>query len=243
MQRVAVEGLLFGQFDQPAEVHHGHPVGDVLHKAQVVRDEDVGQLEFRLQFFQQVDHLGLDRDVQGRDRLVGQQQPGVQRQGPGDDDALALAAGELVGIAPGVLGQKPDDLEQPGHPLLPFVGCADAVDVERLADEVSDPAPGVQGGVRILVDDLGLTPELPQARTLEAGQVLPVEEHPARRGLLQAQQHPAQGGLAAAALPHEAEDLAGRHAEGDILHRQHEPLAARKTRALQGIMLDHVLGG
>ena len=149
-------------------------------------------------------------------------------------DALALAAGELVRVAPRVLRQEPDDLQQPLRPLLPLGGRADAVDVERLADEVSDLTPRVQGRVRVLVDDLGLAPELPQARPLEAGQVRPVEEHPARRGLLQAQQHPAQGGLAAAALPHQAEDLARRHAEGHVLHRQHEALAAGKPGPFSG---------
>ena len=46
---------------------------------------------------EQVDHLRLDRHVERGDRLVGHEQLGVQGQGPGDADALALAAGELVG--------------------------------------------------------------------------------------------------------------------------------------------------
>ena len=43
--------------------------------------------------------LRLDRDVEGRDRLVGDDELGREREGAGDADALALAAGELVGVA------------------------------------------------------------------------------------------------------------------------------------------------
>ena len=65
-----------------------------------------------LQVLEQVDDLGLDRDVERRDGLVGHQELGVERQRAGDADALALAAGELVGIAVVVLGVEPHDLEQ-----------------------------------------------------------------------------------------------------------------------------------
>jgi hypothetical protein len=50
-----------------------------------------------LQPHQQVDHRGLDGHVQRRYRLVGDDQVRVHRQRPGDGEALALAAGELVG--------------------------------------------------------------------------------------------------------------------------------------------------
>ena len=45
---------------------------------------------------QQVDDLRLDRDVERRDRLVGDQELGLDDERPGDADALALPAGELV---------------------------------------------------------------------------------------------------------------------------------------------------
>ena len=80
--------------------------------ADVVGDEDVGEAELVLQVVEQVDDLGLDRDIEGGDRLVGDDQLRVRRQGPGDPDPLALAAGELVRVAVGVLGREPDALEQ-----------------------------------------------------------------------------------------------------------------------------------
>ena len=80
--------------------------------ADVVGDEEVGEAELVLQVGEQVDDLRLDRDVEGGDRLVGDDQLRLQRQGAGDPDPLALAAGELVRVAVVVLGGEADPLEQ-----------------------------------------------------------------------------------------------------------------------------------
>src|SRR3546814_5996674 len=53
-------------------------------------------LEFLLQVGEQVQHLRLDRDVERRHRLVEHHHVGVQHQGAGNGDALALPAGEHV---------------------------------------------------------------------------------------------------------------------------------------------------
>ena len=79
-----------------------------LHHRQVVGDEDEGDAELALELVEQRDHLRLDRDVERGDRLVGDDQLGLERQRPGDGDALALAAGELVRVALGVLGREAD---------------------------------------------------------------------------------------------------------------------------------------
>ena len=99
-----------------AEVHDGDPVGDVVDDAEVVRDEDVRQVELVLQVVEQVDHLRLDRDVERGDRLVGDDQLRVQRERARDADPLPLSARELVRVAVDVIGREPDDLEQLAHP-------------------------------------------------------------------------------------------------------------------------------
>ena len=71
-----------------------------------------------LQVAQQVQHLRLDRDVERRDRLVGDQQLRFQRERARDADALALPAGELVRVAVVVLGVQPDRLHQLLHGAL-----------------------------------------------------------------------------------------------------------------------------
>jgi hypothetical protein len=65
------------------------------HHAEVVRDEQVGEPELVLQVHQQVQHLRLHRNVERRDRLVGDDERGLTDQRAGDADALALAAGEF----------------------------------------------------------------------------------------------------------------------------------------------------
>ena len=56
-----------------------------------------GDAQALLQLAQQLQHLGLHRYVQRRYRLVGHQH--LQRQRARDAHALALAAGELIGVA------------------------------------------------------------------------------------------------------------------------------------------------
>jgi hypothetical protein len=87
----------------------------VPHDGQVVRDEEVGQRELVLQFVEQVDDLGLDRDVEGRYRLVRDDEVRVEREDARDADALPLAARELVRIAADRLRGEADALEQIAH--------------------------------------------------------------------------------------------------------------------------------
>ena len=84
------------------------PVADVPHDRQVVGDEQVGEVQLPPQVGQEVDDLRPDRDVQGGDRLVADDQLGAQRQRPRHADALALAAREFVRVAVSVFGSEPD---------------------------------------------------------------------------------------------------------------------------------------
>ena len=103
MQRVAEELPPVGQLDHLAQVHHRDPVADVLDDAHVVGDEQVGQAELPLQLLQEVQDLRLDRDVEGRDRLVADDEVRLEGQRAGDPDPLSLAAGEFVRVAAGVV--------------------------------------------------------------------------------------------------------------------------------------------
>jgi hypothetical protein len=97
------------------------PLTDVAHHREVVGDEEVGEVELGLEVLEQVDDLGLDRDVEGGDRLVADDQLGVEGEGAGDADALPLAAAELVRVAVvevGVQADHPEQLLDPGVLLL-----------------------------------------------------------------------------------------------------------------------------
>jgi hypothetical protein len=91
VDRVVVDLLGRAELDDLPQVHDRDPVGDVTNDAEVVRDEDIREPELVLDVFEQVDDLCLDRDVEGRDRLVGDDQLRLQRQGAGNSDALALS--------------------------------------------------------------------------------------------------------------------------------------------------------
>ncbi len=153
MLGVLVEGRLVPDLDDPAEVHDGDPVADPLDHRQVVRDEHVGEAQFRAQPLHQVDDLGLDGDVEGRDRFVGDDQPRAGGQRAGDADALGLAAGELVRVAVDVFGDQPDEFHQVGG-AAPRVPRAHALDQQRFGDDPGHGLAGVERGVRVLEDHL-----------------------------------------------------------------------------------------
>ena len=87
----------------------------MAHHGEVVGDEQEGQREALLQVDEQVDDLRLDVDVERGDRLVGDDQRGLDRERARDADALALAAGELVRIAVDRARVEADQREQLLH--------------------------------------------------------------------------------------------------------------------------------
>ena len=95
-----------------AEVHDRDAVRDLPDDREVVGHEQVGDAEVLLEVAQQVQDLGLDRDVERRDGLVADDELRPQRDRARDADALALAAGELVRVAVVVLRVEADALHQ-----------------------------------------------------------------------------------------------------------------------------------
>src|SRR5579862_5494661 len=104
VERAAWRGL-----DNAAEIHHRDAAADMLDYGKVMGNEQIGDGEFLLQILEQVDHLGLDRDVERGDRLVADDQLGLDRKRARNADALALTAGKFVRIAAHMIGLQPDD--------------------------------------------------------------------------------------------------------------------------------------
>src|SRR6202790_1472191 len=94
---------------------------------------------FALQVDQEIDHLGLDRYVERRHRLVAHDQARTERERARDADALALTAGKLMRKILHLVGSQAHLLEQLGNPLALFVARGEAVDAERLADDIARP--------------------------------------------------------------------------------------------------------
>ena len=112
MQGITVHGVDRPNLDDLAQVHDQHPVCDVVNDVEVVRDEDVGQIECVLQVEEERENLRLDGFVKGGDRLVEDQQPRLQGERTSDVDPLALATGELVGISAAETGGVEADAVQ-----------------------------------------------------------------------------------------------------------------------------------
>jgi hypothetical protein len=215
----------------------------VAHDGQVVGDEDVGQPELVLQLLHEVDDLRLHRHVQRGHRLVADQHLGVERDAAGDADALALAARELVRVPVDVLGVEPHEVEE----LLdaraaPALGHDVLVDLERLADDVTDRHPRVERGVRVLEDDLDVATHPAHLLARRPAPVGTLEDHLAGRRLLEPHEQPAERGLAATRLADDAEGLALVQVEAHPVDGPDLPGDPAQDTPSDRVVLDQVLG-
>ena len=79
--------------------HHGDAVAQVAHNGHGVRDEEIGEAEVALEFFEQVHDLRADADIERGYRFVTHNEFGPQNQGAGNADALALSSGKFMRVA------------------------------------------------------------------------------------------------------------------------------------------------
>jgi hypothetical protein len=124
--------------DDLAEVHDGDVVGDMLHHGKVVGDEDVGEAEPLLEVAQQVENLRADRNVERRDRFVAYDQLRLDRDGPCNGDALALATGKFVRIALCKARLKTDEAQNFVDALAASARLGEAVQRQRLGQRLCD---------------------------------------------------------------------------------------------------------
>ena len=222
------DGLAVGGFHHVAAVHDVDALGVAGHKTQVMGDHDdrgVGLLGDGADHFQQ---LGLGGHVQGRGGLVGNEDVRVGGHGHGDHDALAHAAGELLGIVvvAGFRVGDVDHLHGLDGALAGLLGGEIRVEQYVLLDLVAHGQHGIQAGHGLLEDHgdataANLTHGLAvraegQQVALHALQVHLAAGHPAGAGdQLQAAEH--GHGLAGAGFAHDAHDLAAIHMQGDTL--------------------------
>jgi hypothetical protein len=81
------------------EIHDEHVMGDVPDDPEIVRDEEIGQPHLLLQIGEKVEHLSLNRHIEGRYRLVRDHELRREHECASNCDALALSAREHVRIA------------------------------------------------------------------------------------------------------------------------------------------------
>src|SRR5437763_17186384 len=108
MLRIPVQRLAGGRLDDLSEVHDGDPIAQVFHDGEVVGDEQIREIELLLQVLEQVQNLRLNRDIERRDWLVGDDETGAKRERARDSDSLPLTAREFVWETVVVLWVEPD---------------------------------------------------------------------------------------------------------------------------------------
>ena len=96
---------------QLSNVHHHHAVTDVFDHTEIVRDEQIGEMEFALQILQKVEGLRLDRNIQRADGFITDDQLRVERQGARQTDPLALSAGKGMRVALHIFGTQSDNFQ------------------------------------------------------------------------------------------------------------------------------------
>lgn len=112
MLRRAANGAGFTGFHHTAEVHNDDALAEVFDDGEVVRNEQVGEATVPLDVLEEIDHLGLDADVECADRFVTNDQTWFHGEGTRDADALSLSATELVGETARDVGGETDLLQK-----------------------------------------------------------------------------------------------------------------------------------
>ena len=112
MCRRLVDLVAWPHLDDLAEVHHRDAIRDVADDREIVRDEEIRELELPLEIRKQVDDLSLNRDVERRHRLVEHDEVRVEGERAGKADSLSLSSRELVREAVSVLRAQSDDAQQ-----------------------------------------------------------------------------------------------------------------------------------
>jgi hypothetical protein len=207
--------------DRLPGVHDQHLVGHARDHAQVVADQDQRRAGLLPDRAEGVKDLGLHGHVQGRGRLVRDEQGGLVRDGDGDDHALAHPAGQLVREAPGELGRlgQADQAQHLDGPL-PGGGLADPpVQADALGHLPADGVHRVERGHRVLEDHgrPGPADALPLRRgaAQHLGPVQPDRPADLRGPRQEAQDRQGQHGLPGPGLPDDPDRLARLQGEAD----------------------------
>ena len=163
--------------------------------------------------------------VERRERLVEQQHARLDRERAGQRDALLLAAGELVGVVPGVVGEA-DELEH-------LLGARRALRRAHLAHPQAEL--DVAAGVHVGEQAVGLEhhPHVAAVRG-HVGDVAAADHHAPAVGAVEAAEQPQRRRLAAARRAEQREQLARGDVEVELVERGERAEAARQPVEVHG---------
>ena len=222
MVRAAEDRLRVADLHDPPEVENGDPVGEVADDAEVVRDQQVARPSLGLELGEQVEDRGLDRDVERARRLVGDDDPRVAGERPGDRQPLLEAAGQLARLEVEVALGEAQVRGQLVDPLVDGLALEPGELADRARQDVAGGPAAIERRVGVLEDHLegALVLRRPAARLGRQGVLIELDRA-ARVRPLDAQDRPGQGRLARARLADEPEGLAVAQLQGDADQRRH----------------------
>ena len=70
MERPLVDFLRLPDLHKLPQVHDADLIRDIAHHGEIMGDEKVGTAALLLKVLQEIDDLGLNRDIQSGDRLI-----------------------------------------------------------------------------------------------------------------------------------------------------------------------------
>jgi hypothetical protein len=154
MARVLQDLLPRARLDDAARVEDRDGVRDRRQHSEVVRDEDDRELVLPPQPVEQAQDPRLNRHVERRRRLVGDEQLRPARERDGDGDALAHAARELVRVrvARSLGIRDADVLQQLHRPARGRTPVEAEVPPNVVRELASDGKHGMQRRHRVLED-------------------------------------------------------------------------------------------
>jgi hypothetical protein len=202
----------------------------VAHDREIVGHEDEGQRQLVLQRLEQIDDLGLDRDVECRHRLVEHDQLRFHRERTGDPDPLALSAGEFMRVTTEVLGVQADTREQFARARLELRAWH-AGQPQRRREDLAHALARVQRRLRVLEDHLHVAAHGHHPPPRSLGDVLAAKPHRSAGRRLQPREAADQGRLSAAGLTDDPERLALVQRERHVGDRVHLPHLAVQRQA------------
>ena len=181
-----------------------------------MRDVHEGQARLGLDPLELQLHLPPQAQVEGAQRLVQQEHLGPVDQGPRQRHALLLATAEPGGAA----ARHTVELDE-GERLAGLLGGRGARDPTTARSEGH-----VVPDAEVRKERVGLEHRVDRAlvRPQQCDVPLP-QQHPPRVGALEPRHHPQGRRLAAPRGPHEREEAARRHVQGQVVHDHVPPEA------------------
>ena len=195
-------------FDEYAVVHDRNPLADLADHFEVVGDQDHRKFVLSPQPGNQLQNLGLNRHIEGRHRLIEDQQPRPGRERPGDGDALPLPPGEFSWVLVRGGRLQTNLIEEIGYTLAVIGSVADGMGNQGFGDDGSDPKARVERLAGVLENGLETAAERAHSGIGQAADRMAFEKDRSPVRAFEGEKETCESRFAVARPPNDAESFA-----------------------------------